>query len=185
MPAAPQAPPPDDGTSYIRAAGAVKVDAGRLVRGLVVAGLVVLVVVAIALTVGAASQNTRLDKLRHHGVPVQARVTGCLGISSGIGMAIEYWECRGTYTLGGHSYTEVIGGSRTHLLDGQTLPAIAVPGDPTLLSTVASVARKSSSWTPYVTPIILGVIVVVVILGWVWWSKRHQRRDGAGAGAGA
>jgi hypothetical protein len=181
MPAAPGGRTPDDGSSYIRAAGAVKVDAARLVRGLAVAGLLLLVVVAIALTVGAASQNTRLDKLRNHGVPVQAQVTGCLGISSGIGMAIEYWECRGTYTLGGHRYTEVIGGSRTHLADGQTLAAIAVPGDPTLLSTVASVARKSSSWTPYVTPIILGVIVVVVTLGWVGWSKRHRRRD-AGAG---
>jgi hypothetical protein len=91
-------------------------------------------------------------------------------------MAIEYWECRGTYGLDGHAYTEVIGGSRTHLLDGQTLPAVAVPGDPGLLSTTTALAHHSSAWTPYVTPTILGALVVISSLGWAGWSRRQRRR---------
>src|SRR5207249_1448379 len=102
--------------------------------------MVALAVSAAALAISAGNENARASKLQQRGVPVAATVSGCSGISSGVGMAIEYWECRGTYTLGGQQYNEVIRGSRARLNPGQTVPAVAVPGEPTLLSTAAAAA---------------------------------------------
>jgi hypothetical protein len=175
MAAGPGGTRPDD-TSYLRGVRVAEVDTGRVVRVLIAVGLVALVVLAVILTISAARQNSRLSTLRSRGVPVTVSVTGCLGISSGIGMAVEYWECRGTYTLAGQSYTEVIGGSRAHLREGQTVAAIAVPGDPGLLSTAAAAARKHSDWASYVTPMILGGVTAILIVGLLAWSKWRHRR---------
>jgi hypothetical protein len=166
---------PDD-SSYLRGVRVADVDTGRVIRVLIAVGLVALVVLALILTVSAARQNSRLSTLRSRGVPVTVTVAGCLGISSGIGMAVEYWECRGTYTLAGQSYKEVIGGSRAHLREGQTVDAIAVPGDPGLLSTAAAATRKHSDWAAYVTPIVLGGVTATLIVGLLAWSKWRHRR---------
>jgi hypothetical protein len=147
---------------------------GRVIASL---GLLVLLGVAVATTVSAANQNSNLDTLRQHGVPVQATVTGCEGIGSGIGMGIEYYDCRATYTLDGHTYNEVIRGSRNLLQVGQVESAVAVPGRPALLSASNTVEKKSSAWAPYVTPIILWVIVVLGALGLLLWWRRPGRGD--------
>ena len=150
-----------------------RVDPDRIVGVVAVAAIVILVVSAIAWTVSAAHQNARLSKLQRHGTPVPATVTGCVGISSGIAMAIEYWECRGSYTLNGARYNEVIRGSRAHLRTGQTVAAIAVPGDPALLSTVAAAGQTHSGWSRYIGPIVLGALAALLTLALlVWWRRR-------------
>jgi hypothetical protein len=175
MAAGPGGTRPDD-SSYLRGVRVAEVDTGRVVRVLIAVCVVAVVILATILTISAARQNSRLSTLRSRGVPVTVTVTGCLGISSGIGMAVEYWECRGTYTLAGQSYTEVIGGSRARLREGQTVPAIAVPGDPALLSTAAVAARSHSDWSPYVTPMILVGVTATVIVGLIVWSRWRRRR---------
>jgi hypothetical protein len=159
-----------------------EVETGRVIRFIAALVLVALVASAILLTVSAARQNARADQLRHHGVPVEVTATGCAGISSGVAMAIEYWECRGTYTLRGHGYNEVIGGSRVLLRPGQKLRAVAVPGAPSLLSTPAVAAGAHSRWTLFVTPIILGAVSLAMALVWVvWWRRRHSDSRGSAA----
>ncbi len=169
----------EEGT-YVRGVRIGDMDARPVVRVIVIGVLVALVAITIALTFSAARENSRANTLRHRGVPVQVTVTGCQGISSGVGMGIEYWECRGTYSLAGRSYDEVIGGSRTLRQEGQIVQAVAVPGQPGLLSIAAD--GTHSDWKPYITPIILGALTVVSILALVWWSKR---RHSPGAGARA
>jgi hypothetical protein len=167
-------PTPED-VQHLRGVRVARADPARVLRVGAVLVIVVLAVSAIVLTVSAAHQNARLDKLRHHGVPVQATVSGCVGISSGIAMAIEYWECRATYTLDGHQFNEVIRGSRANLTAGQTVPAVAVPGDPALLSTPAAAAGKYSAWSPYIAPIILGALAMILLVVLVVWSRWRHR----------
>jgi hypothetical protein len=180
--------PPEDPrsaeTSHLRGVRVAEIDPRRVFRVVVSLVLLALIASTVALIISAARQDARLHRLHHDGVQVEVTVTGCVGISSGVGMGIEYWECRGTYTLGGHSYNHVIGGSRAHLENGQQVPAIAVPGEPGLLSTVDTAAKKYSPWTAYVTPIILGAVTVALILGLVVWSKRRHRRRAPNAPAG-
>jgi len=156
-------------------------EAGPVIRVIVIAVLLALVAITIALTISAARENARVDTVRHRGVPVQVAVTGCQGISSGVGMGIEYWECRGTYRLAGNSYNEVIGGSRAHLATGQVVPAVAVPGQPHLLSVPA--AGPHSDWKPYLAPIVLGALVVSSLVALLWWSKRRHAKDTGRTGA--
>jgi hypothetical protein len=157
-------------------------DSGPVIRVVAVAVLLLLIAVTVALTISATNENSRRNTLRHKGVPVQATVTACQGISSGVGMAIEYWDCRATYTLDGSTYNEVIKGSRGLLQPGQTVVAIAVPGEPGL-SSAASAAAKHSSWTPYITPIVLGAVILALVGAFWWWSRRrhHPRRQDATA----
>lgn len=120
-------PAPGD-VDRLRGVRVARVDPARVLGVVAVAAIVILAGSALALTVSAAHQNARLTKIQQHGTPVPVTVTGCVGISSGIAMAIEYWECRGSYSLNGGRYDEVIRGSRAHLRTGQTVTAIAVPG---------------------------------------------------------
>jgi hypothetical protein len=153
-----------------------KVEPGQVMRVVAVVVIVALTASAAALAVSAGRDNARATRLQHHGVPVVATVSGCSGISSGIAMAIEYWECRGTYSLGGQQYNEVIRGSRAHLDPGQTVPAVAVPGEPALLSTAASAAQQHSPWSSYVIAIVLGAVAVGLLVILVLWSRRRQGR---------
>jgi hypothetical protein len=151
------------------------IEAGPVIRFIVFAVLLALLAVTVALTISAVRENSRVDTLRHQGVPVQVTVTGCQGISSGVGMGIEYWQCQGTYSLDGRSYNEVIGGSRALLRAGQIVPAVAVPGQPRLLS--ATAAGTHSDWKPYLSPIILGGLLVLSVVTLLWWSKRRDGKD--------
>jgi len=158
----------------------VTIQARRVLDAMAALCVVVLLALAVALTLSAAHGNAHLTALRHHGVPVQVTVTGCLGISSGIGMGVEYWQCRGSYSLGGQTYNEVIHGSRSMLDAGRRLPAIAVPGQPTLLTTVSGVAKAHSGSTLYVVSALLAVAAIGVILAWVLLSRRRRSRPQGG-----
>lgn len=166
-----------DAPTHMRGVRVVAVDTFRVVQVLVVVVLVALLAVAVALAASAASQNSRLDQLQHQGVPVEMTVIGCQAISSGIGMSVDHWECRGTYGLGGHRYNEVIGGSRAHLRDGQSVRAVAVPGHPTLVSTTTNASQNRSTWTPYITPVILTLLSVTGLVGLMLWRKRRPRSN--------
>jgi Protein of unknown function (DUF3592) len=165
-----------DDAGQVRGVSTKAADPGLVL--LIVAGLAVLVLLglAAATTVSAANQNSNLDMLRRHGVPVQATVTACEGIGSGIGMGISYYDCRATYTLDGRSYNEIIGGSRSQLPVGQVVSAVAVPGHPSLLSTTSAVQKQPSHVSRYVTSIILWVVTVLGGLGVFLWWRRLRRR---------
>jgi len=155
-------------TGYIRGGGGVQVSAGRVVRFLAGAAAVVLIALAIATAVSAANQNSRAAKLRNNGIPVEVTITGCTGISSGIAQAVQYYQCRGTFTLDGQQYSEVIGGVRASLPPGQTVPAVTTRTDPALVTTVTTVKDGS-----YIPTIVLGALGVMLML---WLVLRARRR---------
>ena len=168
-------PAPATTHDYIRGGGGVDIDGRRILRvagSVCLVGLAVLVVIT---TVSARGQNSRMPRLQQHGVPVTVTVTGCVGIVSGTGSTNTGFSCRGDYTLDGHAYNKVITGTSAQLEEGSTVPAIAVPGDPALLSTADAVAHSPHSSDVYVTPIILfGVLILgVALLGWD--TRRHRR----------
>jgi hypothetical protein len=167
---------PPSGTPYIRAAGGVDGQGQRVAAFVALIGAVVLAAAAISLAVGAAHRNAQINALRHGGLPVQVTVTGCLAISSGVGMGVEYWQCRGDYTVAGQMYNEVIGGSRQLLDKGQTIEGVATATHPSRVSTAASVSKERATWTSYAAAIALGVVAVVLVVGWLVVSGRARAR---------
>jgi hypothetical protein len=112
--------------------------------------------------------------LQQHGVPVEVTVTGCVGLASGTGATEAGFNCRGTFTLAGHSYNEVIGGTTDLYPPGTTLQAVAVPGDPALLSTARAVANAHSSWEAFITPGILLAVLLLAVVVIVWRTRRSR-----------
>jgi hypothetical protein len=160
--------------NYVRGVRATTVQTGRVLRILALIGFLALVGAEIGVLVTVTDDRSLANKIHNHGVPVTATVTGCTGISSGVGMGIEYWQCRASYSLDGQTYVAAIRGSRSLLQAGDQMAAVAVPGDPGLLSTPRSAAREQSFWNAYLTPVILGGVIVVLGLASLLWVRRRR-----------
>jgi hypothetical protein len=168
---------PSEEISYVRGVRVGETDTRRVVGVLLALCLLVLLTLTVVLAVQAAHDRSRSAALRNHGVAVVATVSSCEGVGSGIGDGIQYWVCRGTYTLDGTVYDEVINGSRALLEHGAPVAAIAVPGRPSLLATAASVKGDHSTWTAYQNPIIVAAVFLVLLAAAAAWWRWSGRRS--------
>ena len=167
---------PTDRVGQLRGAG-VSVDSrriGRVALGVVLATLAIL---AVVFTVAAVHTNQQDDRLHDDGVPVTFTVSGCMGLLGGSGSNAAGYACRGTYTLDGHRYNEPLPGVAFHR-PGSTVAAIAVPGDPALVSPASIVATEHSSAGAYVLPVILWVLLLA-LAGLL--LVLHRRRKATGS----
>jgi hypothetical protein len=162
----------------LRGAG-VQIDGPKVARVLMVLVLATLAVLAVAFTIAGVQKNSQTDRLHHDGVPVTVTVTGCLGLLGGSGSNAAGYSCKGTYTLDGHSYTESLPGSTFHR-PGAKLPAVAVPGDPALVSPVSIERNQHSSAGVFVLPAVLFGLFLVGTAAFVWYERRRRRRAQVG-----
>ena len=170
-------PPTSAGSpSYIRAGGGVDIRGSRVAAVAVVICVVVLGALAVSLTVAAVHHNAQIDDLRRSGVAVPVTVTGCVAISSGVGMGTEYWQCRGSYRVASQTYNEVIGGSRQLLSTGERVQGVASSAHPTVVTTAASLRRSPSKWTSFVVPVLLGAAAIALALGYLAIAGRARAR---------
>jgi hypothetical protein len=165
--------PDGDGGGYIRGGGGV-IDTRRLFRVVVGFTIVALVALVVVLTIEAAHKNSKIDSLRHRGVPVNVTVTNCLGILSGTGITVTSFQCNGSFNLDGRSYNAVIAGSNINHSPGDVVKAVADPQHPTSISTASSLVNAHSSWRAYAAPGVLFVVLVLLVLGAFWWSRRNS-----------
>ena len=166
---------PADRVAALRGAG-VNVDTRRLAQvvvGLVLATLAVLVIV---LTVAGVHQNQQADRLHNDGVPVTFTMSGCTGLVGGSGSNPVGYVCHGRYTLDGQTYSEQLPGNDYHRT-GSTVAAIAVPGDPALVSPAAMVATEHSSSGVFLVPAVLLVILLALVV--VILRRRHHTGEGS------
>ncbi len=170
-----------DRIGQLRGAG-VQVDVrrvGQVAIGIVLATLAVL---AVVFTIVGVHTNQQDDRLHDDGVPVTFTVTGCLGLLGGSGSNVAGYSCHGTYSLQGRRYSEQLPGNSFHR-PGSTVAAIAVPGDPALVSPASIVATEHSSAGVFVLPVILAaVLVLLVALLLVLRRRRHAAAGRAGPG---
>jgi hypothetical protein len=185
----PPEPPADTGTEpatepaagqpLTRLRGAsVDVDVRKAAQLVVAACLVALAVTAVVLLIAGIQKNDQTDSLRQHGVPVEVRVTNCLGLMGGSGSNLAGYACSGTYTFAGHRYFESIPGS-SFQQTGSLVRGVTVASDPHLLSTPALVASQRSSWHVFIAPLVL-FVVLVVLSALVLIRRQHRRRGPEG-----
>ena len=158
---------------YIRG-GAGVVDTRWLFRVLVGSAVVVLAVLVAVLTIQAVDKNSRIDNLRHRGVPVDVTVTDCLGILSGTGITVTSFQCNGSFELAGRSYHAVIDGSNANHAAGDVVKAIADPKHPTSVRSASSLANAHSSWRVFIAPAVLFLVLMLLIAGAAWRSRRNS-----------
>ncbi|MDE3202684.1 MAG: hypothetical protein KGQ66_00505 [Acidobacteriota bacterium] len=173
--------------SYIRGGGGVTLDT-RLVGLVVLIGLAVgLAAATVWQAAATASDRSSAARLQHAGVPVSITVTGCSGVSSGIGMAIEYYSCEGTYRLQGESITGLIHASRDQLAAGTVIPGRVVPSDPNSLTRTGPGSTSAAGPTggSYVSAFVLGVLTLISagLALWLWRARSRRRRPDRAASA--
>jgi hypothetical protein len=171
----PQSGSPDQPVSTLRGAGAA-VDTrvvGRVVLAVVLVTLGVLVVV---FSVVGEHKNAQIDELHNQGVPVTFTVDHCIGLLGGSGTNGAGYACTGSYELGGHRYHRPLPGYAYHA-PGATVRAVAVPSDPTLVSTAAIVRTDHASARVYILPGVFFAVLVALLA--VVLVVRRQRRTAA------
>jgi hypothetical protein len=151
----------------------VQVDARRLAQVAIAIVLITLGALAIGFTVVGVHKNQQIDQLHTQGVPVTVTVTSCLGLLGGSGSNAAGYSCHGTYTLAGHTYNESLPGSAFHR-PGATIDAVAVPGDPALVSPVAIADSQHSSASVYILPAVLGGVLVLLVVALVVRARRRH-----------
>ena len=156
----------------------MQIDGRRVARVLVGVVLVTLAVLVVVFTIVGVHQNQQDDRLHNDGVPVTFKVGGCLGLLGGSGSNAAGYSCRGSYTLDGHRYDERLPGNDFHR-PGSTVPAIAVPGDPALVSPTTMVETEHSSAGVYVVPAIL-LVILLLLVGLLIVLRRRQQRNETG-----
>jgi hypothetical protein len=165
-----------DRIGQLRGAG-VSVDARRVGQVAIGIVLVTLAVLAIVFTIVGIHTNQQDDRLHHDGVPVTFTVTGCLGLLGGSGSNAAGYSCRGTYTLDGKRYSGVQLPGDTFHRPGSTVTAVAVPGDPALVSPASIVATEHSSAGAFVLPVVLAAILFVLVALLLLLRRRRQTSD--------
>lgn len=167
----------EDGSTYIRGAGANHVDPRRVLQVVAWSVTALLVALSVYLLVATADRNSANVQLRDHGVAVRVTVTSCTGISDGIGMGVEYWQCTGSFAVDGRTYTELINKSRLQHPTGETLAAVVVPSDP------SSLALATSPDSSYVPGIVVAAATLLYIGVLIFWTRRRPAQTEAPARA--
>jgi hypothetical protein len=170
---------PTDRVGQLRGAG-VSVDGRRVGQVAIGIVLVTLLVLSIVFTLVGIHTNQQNDRLHNDGVPVTFTVTGCLGLLGGSGSNAAGYSCQGTYTLHGKTYSEQLPGDAFHR-PGSTVAAVAVAGDPALVSPTSIVATEHSSAGVFVLPIILFVVFLVLVALLLVLRRRRQSSESADA----
>lgn len=132
---------------------------GRVIVGACSVALAALVTV---LFLAGAHKNAQITELRQHGVRVEDKVSRCLGLLGGSGSNAGGYACAGTFMLDGQRYDEAIPGD-TLRAPGAILRAVAVPGDPPLVSTVRALQAEHSSWRVFILPTVLLVVLLLLV----------------------
>jgi hypothetical protein len=156
----PTSDPNDQPVSVLRAGtGGASGEKVRQVTALVV--LAALAIVSVVFFLGGVHSNNQINDIRQHGVPVNATVTGCIGLLGGSGSNAAGYNCKGSFTLNGHHYTEPLPGS-TLEKPGTVLHEVTVASDPGLLETQAQVATEHASGKRFIVPAISAVLFVLL-----------------------
>ncbi len=179
---APDRAPGHTGTT-LRGAG-VDVDVRRVGRAAIGLCLVTLAVVAAILFVVGAHKNAQITRLRQDGVPVTVTVTGCLGLLGGSGSNGAGYACKGRFALDGHRYLESLPGNALHPV-GAKVRAVAVAGDPPLLSTRQQVETERASWTVFIVPSVLLLVLAAIVAALVVRSRRSGPASTGPSAAGS
>jgi len=169
----------DERIAPLRGAG-VQIDGRRVAAIVLGIVLVTLAVLAVVFTVVGYNKNDQIDQLRNHGVAVAVTITSCQGLLGGSGSNGAGYSCRGTYRLDGNRYNEQLPGTALYA-PGKVVHALAVPGDPALVSPVSVIDAEHSSATVYILPAVF-LVLFVAILAVVLLRRRHKPAGGDGPG---
>ena len=143
-------------------------------------GAVALVACAILLVVSfasAASDNARIERLKSHGIIVNATVQDCIGNLGGSGSNASSYTCRASYRVGTQVYREVVGAMSSFASPGSHVTVVADPSRASTIELASAVTSSSSSNRAFLVPGVLSALYVALVLAYLRLARRRGARD--------
>jgi hypothetical protein len=153
----------------------VEVDPRRAARVVIAVCLTALAAIVVILFLAGVRQNSEITELRQQGVLVEVTVTGCRGLLGGSGSNAVGSSCSGTFVLDGRRFSAPIPGN-TLRSPGMTVRVVTTESDPGLLATIHQVESEHASWSVFILPTALLVVLVALVAG---LAVRHRRVRGS------
>ncbi len=167
--------PTRDDTNVATLRGASPVGVSR--RFWTVLGALVLVIFAVTLAVSLVSathDNSRIDRLKNHGIAVSATVISCIGNLGGSGSNASSYTCVATYAIASANYHEVVGHMSSFAAPGTRVSVVADPSQPSTIELASAVKSSSPSNGVYVAPGLLGVLFVALTVAYLRLLRRPR-----------
>jgi hypothetical protein len=124
--------------------------------------IIALATLSVTFFVSGAHRNEDVSNLQRHGTLVSVTTTTCTGELGGSGSNLADYRCEGTFTLNGRHFEDTIPG-HTLRTTGSTAMFVVAKNNPGLLATSHDVRSEKSSWTVYILPFVLLVVLIALV----------------------
>ena len=163
--------PPSDRVVSLR--GPEVVSIGRKVwHRLVAVGLALSFVALIVNVVSTAHDNSRIERMKTHGIAVSVSVTRCIGNVGGSGSNGAGYTCQGDYSIAGTAYHELIGSMTTFAVSGTKVNSVADPSKPTTVILASALAKSTASPAAYVPAGLMAIVLIALTFVFVRFARR-------------
>jgi hypothetical protein len=140
----------------------VEVDVQRVTQIVSVLIIATLTVLTVAFFLSGLHRNSDVSNLQRHGVVVAVTTTTCTGELGGSGSTLADYRCEGTFTLNGHRVHDTIPG-HAFRATGSKADFVTSTEDPSLLATSRQVKIEHTTWSVYIVPFVLLVVLLACV----------------------
>ena len=172
-------PPATVELTSLRGPQAQRIDS-RFWRYAGAAVLAIFTVVVIVSFISASNDNSRIDRLKSHGISAVVTVTGCVGNIGGSGSNAAGYTCQGSYRINGVRYVETIGSLSTMTIQGTKVKGVADPERPSTIELASALATSSTSSSVYVAPMLLALLVIFLALVFFRYQRLERTKSQLG-----
>jgi hypothetical protein len=150
----------------------VEVNTRQVIRILIALIVVTLAVLSVTFFLSGLHRNSDVTSLQQHGVSVSVKVTTCTGELGGSGSNLADYRCVGTFILNGQRFRDTIPGNVFRATDSRA-EFVTAKNNPGLLATSLQVRTEHASWSVFILPFVL-LVVLKAFLTVV--ARRPKRR---------
>jgi hypothetical protein len=151
----------------------VEVDTRRVAQIVIALIVATLAILSVTFFLSGVHRNSNVSNLQQHGVSVSVTTTTCTGELGGSGSNLVDYRCEGTFVLNGQRFHDTIPG-RAFRATGSKATFVTAKNSPGLLATSLEVRREDASWSVFIPPfvilVVLSAFVTVVV-------RRRTRRS--------
>jgi len=140
----------------------VEVNTRQVIRIVTALIVVTLAVLSVTFFLSGLHRNTDVANLRLHGVSVSVTVTTCTGELGGSGSNLADYRCVGTFILNGQRFHDTILG-QVFRATGSKAEFVTAKNSPGLLATSREVRSEDASWSVFIVPFVLLVVLIAFV----------------------
>jgi len=167
--------PPSDHVASLRGPEVVTIGRKAWYR-LVAVGLVLSFAALIVSVVSTAHDNSRIARMKTHGIAVSVTVTRCIGNLGGSGSNGAGYTCHGDYSIAGTTHHELIGSMTTFAASGTKVNGVADPSKPTTVILASALKKSTTSPATYFPAGFMAIVLVTLTFVFTRLARRPRTK---------